>query len=241
MTLAQPGKFREEAQGAAVARGHSAGGKRSWLAILRQASGGGVQNKSLSSPLAAEPSVAHKPLADMADLFLMGTLDQKAPPVLGGGAGGGDLLDTLVQGDLQRAQADLAAENVKPAEEPPPFTPLAEEPVSVEQTAMLQKEIDLLLHDDTTVAPEGSGESAGAAETSVRAAELMKPLENSRKAEEKVQAAVPLDSALSEAPQQTRPSRRTSRRRKSMPCFQRIQRAGRCSGGIDPDGKNIAL
>ncbi len=76
---------------------------------------------------------------DIADLLVMSTVDQKAPLAAPGSA---DLLDAMVQEHLER-NADVAPRREEASESFPP----AETP-PVQSGKILQREIDMLLHDE---------------------------------------------------------------------------------------------
>lgn len=153
--------------------------RRSWLGMLRA----GPSSAPLSpSPItdknaspAAESAFAHKPRLDMADLLIMSTVDQKAPPNLSGSA---DLLDALVQEHLEHGDAAPGVPNdmiAAPPPSPAAATVLAEPPAAAalpatltadERAAMLQREIETLLRDapaDPAPAPDAAAAIAEAA------------------------------------------------------------------------------
>jgi hypothetical protein len=121
---------------------------RSWLDALKGASEGSAEKPEWGERATGSMGwdAGQKLPGDMADLIVMSTVDEKAPPVNPGGA---DLLDTLVQEHLERAGDAIA--------EPPAGLASAEalpETISDEvRVSMLQREIETLLRDTGEVAP----------------------------------------------------------------------------------------
>jgi len=94
-----------------------------------------------------------KPADEIADLLLMSMLDTKAPPETAGSA---DLLDTLVQNDLAHAEPAAGALPPEASTAPAVAPDLSDE----ERTALLQREIETLLHDANAAAESASPKAA---------------------------------------------------------------------------------